>query len=73
MGATDTVIGIIGTGDMEMFYARPNINTKGLPLAEIWYRSGDAHYQLAIKVPGVLQSRVIFLAYEDHDRLTAEM
>ncbi|KAJ2081446.1 prephenate dehydrogenase (NADP(+)) [Coemansia sp. RSA 988] len=50
----------------------PNIDTKGQPLAVIRYRSDDAHYQLAIEVLGALESRMIFLTYEDHDRLTAD-
>ncbi|PIA14255.1 NAD(P)-binding protein [Coemansia reversa NRRL 1564] len=50
----------------------PNIDTKGQPLAVIRYRSDDAHYQLAVKVLGALESRMIFLTYEEHDRLTAD-
>ncbi|KAJ2162995.1 prephenate dehydrogenase (NADP(+)) [Coemansia sp. RSA 552] len=50
----------------------PNIDTKGQPLAIIRVRSDGAHYERAVEVLGALESRMIFLAYEDHDRITAD-
>ncbi|KAJ2296652.1 prephenate dehydrogenase (NADP(+)), partial [Coemansia sp. RSA 2611] len=50
----------------------PNIDTKDQPLAIIRYRSDDEHYQTAIEVLGALESRMIYLTYEEHDRITAD-
>ncbi|KAJ2630831.1 prephenate dehydrogenase (NADP(+)) [Coemansia sp. RSA 1290] len=50
----------------------PNIDTKGQPLAIIRYRSDDQHYQKAVEVLKALESRMIHLTYEEHDRITAD-
>ncbi|KAJ2724080.1 prephenate dehydrogenase (NADP(+)) [Coemansia sp. Benny D115] len=50
----------------------PNIDTKGQPLAIIRYRSSDEKYQKAIKVLEALESRMIYLTFEEHDRITAD-
>ncbi|KAJ2381067.1 prephenate dehydrogenase (NADP(+)), partial [Coemansia sp. RSA 2603] len=50
----------------------PNIDTKGQPLAVIRHRSSDAQYARALEVLGALESRMIFLTYEEHDRITAD-
>ncbi|KAJ2815293.1 prephenate dehydrogenase (NADP(+)), partial [Coemansia erecta] len=50
----------------------PNIDTRGQPLAIIRHRSSDEHYARAVEALGALESRMIFLTYEEHDRLTAD-
>ncbi|KAJ2505218.1 prephenate dehydrogenase (NADP(+)), partial [Coemansia sp. RSA 2052] len=50
----------------------PNIDTKGQPLAIIRYRSDDEHYRMAVEALSALESRVIYLTYEEHDRITAD-
>lgn len=50
----------------------PNIDTKGQPLAIIRHRSDDAHYQMAVRALECLESRMIHLTYEEHDRITAD-
>ncbi|KAJ2008974.1 prephenate dehydrogenase (NADP(+)), partial [Coemansia sp. S85] len=50
----------------------PNIDTKGQPLAIIRHRSDDRHYAMAVEALGALESRVIYLTYEEHDRITAD-
>ncbi|KAI7827282.1 hypothetical protein BX661DRAFT_193921 [Kickxella alabastrina] len=44
----------------------PNIDTKGQPLAII------RKYREAVEVLGALESRMIYLTYEEHDRITAD-
>ncbi|KAJ2637334.1 prephenate dehydrogenase (NADP(+)) [Coemansia sp. RSA 1286] len=50
----------------------PNIDTKGQPLAVIRHRSSDDKYAQALELLGALESRMIFLTYEEHDRITAD-
>ncbi|KAI8322077.1 NAD(P)-binding protein [Martensiomyces pterosporus] len=50
----------------------PNIDTKGQPLAVIRHRSDDRHYEMAVEALGALESRFIYLTYEEHDRITAD-
>ncbi|KAJ2774904.1 prephenate dehydrogenase (NADP(+)) [Coemansia nantahalensis] len=50
----------------------PNIDTRGQPLAVIRHRSDDAHYRAAVEVLEALESRMIFLTSEEHDRITAD-
>ncbi|KAJ2783878.1 prephenate dehydrogenase (NADP(+)) [Coemansia javaensis] len=50
----------------------PNVDTRGQPLAVIRHRSDDAHYRAAVEVLGALESRMIFLTFEEHDRITAD-
>ncbi|KAJ2166140.1 prephenate dehydrogenase (NADP(+)) [Coemansia sp. RSA 518] len=50
----------------------PNISTRGQPLAIIRVRSSDEHYERAVHALEALESRMIFLTYEEHDRITAD-
>ncbi|KAJ1965849.1 prephenate dehydrogenase (NADP(+)) [Dipsacomyces acuminosporus] len=50
----------------------PNIDTKGQPLAIIRHRSDDRHYDMAVEALSTLESRMIHLTYEEHDRITAD-
>ncbi|KAJ2883105.1 prephenate dehydrogenase (NADP(+)), partial [Coemansia asiatica] len=50
----------------------PNIDTKGQPLAVIRHRSSDEKYAQALEILEALESRMIFLTFEEHDRITAD-
>ncbi|KAJ1954553.1 prephenate dehydrogenase (NADP(+)) [Linderina pennispora] len=50
----------------------PNIDTRGQPLAIIRHRADDAHYAMAVEALGALEARMIYLTYQEHDRITAD-
>ncbi|KAJ1909632.1 prephenate dehydrogenase (NADP(+)), partial [Tieghemiomyces parasiticus] len=50
----------------------PNISTAGQPLVVIRHRSTDEKFQQALEVLESLQSRVVHLSFEEHDKITAD-
>ncbi|KAJ3281629.1 prephenate dehydrogenase (NADP(+)) [Borealophlyctis nickersoniae] len=50
----------------------PNINPKGQPLVIIRHRSDQSAFDRAVRILDSLQSNVVYLSYDEHDRITAD-
>ncbi|KAK9765422.1 prephenate dehydrogenase (NADP(+)) [Basidiobolus ranarum] len=50
----------------------PQVDTKGQPLVIIRHRSDQEKFDLVVRILESFESQVVYLTYEDHDRITAD-
>ncbi|KAI8821652.1 uncharacterized protein EV422DRAFT_526472 [Fimicolochytrium jonesii] len=50
----------------------PGVNPAGQPLVVMRHRSNDEAFRLTVRILEALNSKIVYLSYQEHDRITAD-